>query len=351
MRSISKIDVKSMLHAELKEYFQSFGESKYRAEQVFTWLHKGAKSFHEMTNLPLKLRNKLEAEFYITVPEISVKQVSKLDGTIKYLWRLIDGASVESVVMQYEHGYSVCVSSQVGCRMGCVFCASAIGGLIRNLTASEIVDQVLFAQIDTGIKISNVVIMGMGEPLDNFCNVMRFIELINHPLGMNIGARHIVLSTCGITKYIDKLADHSIQLSLAVSLHAPDDDTRRSLMPVARESTVDELLSACARFGKTSGRRVTIEYVLIDGVNDSENHARLLARKLIKSGCHLNIILHNSIPGSELKASSQKNVSSFADVLKKSNINYTIRRRLGNDIDASCGQLRLREELRMSNET
>ena len=339
---IIKKDIKSMSLEGLKEYFVSIGERAFRGEQVFKWLHEGITSFAEMTNLPSMLRARLDDEFYITFPYIHERHVSKLDGTIKYLWRLTDGAYIESAVMSYEHGYSVCISTQVGCRMGCVFCASAIAGLERNLAASEMLDQVLFTQIDIGKRISNVVLMGIGEPLDNFENVIRFLELINHPDGLGIGARHITLSTCGVIEYIDKLVKYDIQLTLAISLHAADDETRRYLMPASRDCTVDDLLAVCVDYFRKTGRRVTYEYALIAGVNDSTGHAETLARKLRNTGCHLNIILLNNISERGFSASCQKTARAFTDILKKNGINYTFRRRLGGDIDASCGQLRHR---------
>ena len=339
---MEKIDIKSKLPDEITGILESMGEKAFRGEQVFRWLHGGVRSFDEMTNLPARLRERLGCEFYITAPGIAAKQVSGIDGTVKYLWRLADGVMIESVVMEYEHGTSVCISTQAGCRMGCAFCASTIGGLVRDLSASEMIDQVLFSQIDIGRRISSIVLMGIGEPLDNFDNVMRFAVLANNPIGLNIGARHIVLSTCGITKYIDKLAGCGIQLSLAVSLHAPDDDTRRLLMPVAHEITVSGLLAACSRYSDKTGRRVTYEYALIDGVNDTAKHAGELSRKLKNSGAHLNIITLSDVPGRRFKPSSRKAADAFARELKRNGINYTVRRKLGADIEASCGQLRNR---------
>ena len=339
-----KIDIKSMLPSELKEYFESIGEKSYRAGQVFRWLHGGAKDFSEMTNLPETLRRRLGNECTITYPKLIEKQESKKDGTKKYLWGLYDSNTVESVVMGYAHGFTVCVSTQAGCRMGCAFCASTAGGLIRNLSASEIIDQVFFSQIDSGVRVSNVVLMGIGEPLDNFDNVIRFIKLITHSDGINIGARHITLSTCGIIENIDKLAEYDIQLSLAVSLHAPDDITRSRLMPINKTTGVDELLRACNNYFLSTGRRISYEYALIDGVNDSPGHAASLSRKLENTGSHLNLILLNSIPEHTLQASSSGRVKAFTEVLDKKGVNYTVRRRLGGDIDASCGQLRSRRE-------
>ena len=337
---MTKQDIKSMLPEELKDYFESIGERAFRAGQVFRWLHNGARTFGEMTDLPETLRIRLENEFTLVVPEILEKQVSRLDGTVKYLWRLWDGNTVESVVMDNKYGFTICISTQVGCRMGCVFCASAIGGLIRDLKPSEMLDQVQFLQMDIGKRISNIVLMGIGEPLDNFENVMRFLTLINHPAGMNIGQRHITLSTCGILEMIDKLAEYDIQSSLAVSLHAPDDETRSRLMPINRKTGVDRLLRTCAMYASKTGRRVSYEYALISGVNDTPRHAEILAKKLKNTGSHLNLILLNNVPERAFQPSSPMSVKAFTGFLKKSGVNFTVRRRLGGDIDASCGQLR-----------
>jgi len=329
-----------MLLQELSDYFDLIGERAFRAGQVFRWLHSGVKSFQEMTNLPEKLRVKLDGEFYISVPLLVKKQVSRIDTTIKYLWSMPDHSANESVVMEYAHGNTVCVSTQVGCRMGCVFCASTRGGLVRNLMASEILDQVIFSQIESGKTISNIVLMGIGEPLDNFDNVTRFLALIGHPAGMNIGARHISISTCGIVENIDKLANYDIQWTLTISLHAPDDETRTFLMPVNRAIGVDRLLEACGGYFRRTGRRVSYEYALIDGVNDTLRHAGMLAGKLENTGSHLNLILLSNVSESTLRASPPEKVKAFTGLLKQRNINYTIRRSLGADIDASCGQLR-----------
>ena len=339
---MKKTDIKSMLLSELIEYFSAAGERSYRAEQVYRWLHCGAKSFSEMTNISEKLREKLDNEFYITVPEIAKKQISQRDGTIKYLWQMTDGSAIESVVMEYTYGNTVCVSTQVGCRMGCVFCASSGGGLIRNLTSSEILDQILFSQIDSGKHISNIVMMGIGEPLDNLDNVTRFLKLVTHSSGMNIGARHISISTCGIIENIDKLADNDIQLTLSVSLHAPDDETRTRLMPVNRATGVDRLFETCNRYYQKTGRRVSYEYAMIDGVNDTLHHAGMLVGKLKSTGSHLNLIMLNNVTGSSLRVSTPENVKAFTRLLDQKGVNYTIRRSLGGDIDASCGQLRRR---------
>jgi len=337
-----KTDIKSMLLEELETYFKSIGERSFRAKQVFIWLHSGAGSFSEMTNLPESLRAKLDAELYITKPTPIDTQVSQIDGTIKYLWQLHDGSTVESVVMNYSYGNTVCISSQVGCRMGCAFCASSIGGLIRNLTASEMLDQVLFSQSQSGHKISNVVLMGIGEPLDNFDNLIRFLSLINHPSGMNIGSRRISISTSGIVENIDKLADYGIQSTLTVSLHAPDDITRTQLMPINREYGVDRLLKTCDSYFAKTGRRVSYEYAMIDGINDTSQQAELLAKKLRKSGSHVNIIPMSEVPERTLCGSSPEKIKNFVRILKERGINCTVRRSLGKDITASCGQLRVR---------
>ena len=331
-----------MLLSELEEYFVSEDERTYRAGQVFKWLHSGTTAFEDMTNLPETLRRKLDSSFFISCPELAAKQISGLDGTIKYLWRMRDGNAVESVIMKYRHGYTICISTQAGCRMGCTFCASTIGGLERNLTASELEDQVLFSQIDSGARISNVVLMGIGEPLDNFDNVLRFLKTINHPEGMSIGARHITISTCGIIENIDKLAKYDLQLTLTVSLHAPDDETRSRLMPINKTTGVNRLFDACGRYFRDTGRRVSFEYAMIHGVNDSTDQANLLAEMLKNTGSHLNLILLNNVSGSPLEASSPGNVKAFIKVLMQKGVNYTVRRRLGGDIEAACGQLRRR---------
>ena len=262
-------DILSMLPVEIEQELQQLGEPKYRAKQIFSWLGRGVRDFDAMSDLPKPLRDKLGAEFDLYRPKVLSKQVSKLDGTIKYLWELYDGNAVETVVMSYKHGNTVCVSSQVGCRQGCAFCASTIGGLVRGLRPSEILDEVMFSQIDSGKPISNIVLMGIGEPLDNFDNVMRFLELVNHPQGMNIGMRHISLSTCGITEKFDELAERDLQITLSVSLHAPDDETRSRLMPANRGRGVDELMKCCRRYYEKTGRRISFEYAMIDSVSST----------------------------------------------------------------------------------
>ena len=337
-----KRDIKSMLTWELEEYFVSIGEQPYRAQQIFSWLHCGTTTFTNMTNLSLTLRKKLDNEFFITSPELILKQISKIDGTIKYLWRVRENDAIECVLMEYSHGNSLCISTQVGCKMGCILCASALDGFKRNLTASEMLDQVLFSQLDAEKRISNVVLMGIGEPLDNFDNVIRFVQLINHPLGINIGSRRLTLSTCGIIENIDRLSEYDVQLTLAISLHAPDDETRSYLMPINRITGVEKLLEASERYFNKTGRRITYEYALIDGVNDSTQQATLLSRLLRKTASHLNLILLNDVREHTFKASSSKSVKAFIDILNQNNLNYTMRRSLGEDIGASCGQLRRR---------
>ena len=335
-----KKNIKSMLKTEIAAEFAEMGLPSFRAGQVFKWLHSGCRSFDEMTNLSKDLRSALEQSYYITVPGILKKQESKIDGTIKYLWELYDGNSVESVLMKYEHGYTICISTQVGCRMGCAFCASTLGGLVRSLEPSEMLDQVLFAQLDAGCRISNIVLMGIGEPLDNFENVLRFLELVNNKEGLNIGMRHISLSTCGLAEKVDKLADYNLQLTLSVSLHAPDDETRSKIMPVNKKYNVDTLLSSCRRYFEKTGRRISFEYSMIHGVNDTLYHANLLADRLAGTGSHVNLILLNNVEERPLKPSTKEDLKKFMQILKERGINATVRRRLGSDIDASCGQLR-----------
>ena len=339
-----KQDLKSMNHAEIAQALKELGEPAFRAKQVFTWLHKGAKSFDEMTNLSKDLRRKLDEQYYITVPEVVRKQQSAKDGTIKYLWRLRDGNCVETVLMRYHHGNSVCISSEVGCAMGCVFCASTKGGLVRRLTPSEMVDQVLFTSLDSGLEISNIVLMGIGEPLDNYETVLRFLELINSPDGMNIGMRHISLSTCGLVDKIGRLAEEKLQLTLSVSLHAPLDEIRTTIMPVNKKYPVDTLLAACREYFQKTGRRISFEYAMIRDVNDSVEIAEVLAKKLSGIAAHVNLIPLNNIEESPLKPSTRKAVLEFQQTLEKHGIPATVRRTLGSDIDASCGQLRRKYE-------
>ena len=333
-------DILSMLPQEIEAELAALGEPKYRAKQIFEWLGRGVRDFDGMTNLPGALREKLKAEYRLYKPKVLSKQVSKIDGTIKYLWELYDGNAVETVVMSYKHGNTVCVSSQVGCRQGCAFCASTIGGLVRCLEASEILDEVLFSQMDSGMPISNIVLMGIGEPLDNFDNVMRFLELVNHPQGMNIGMRHISLSTCGITERFDDLAARDMQITLSVSLHAPDDETRSRLMPANRGRGVDKLMECCRSYYQKTGRRISFEYAMIDGVNDTEYHAHLLAKRAKYVGAHVNLIPLNHVEEREFKPSTAGHMKAFMKILENEGVNVTVRRKLGGDVDASCGQLR-----------
>ena len=333
-----KIDLKSMTIPEIEDYLVRLGEPKFRAKQIFVWMNKGVTSFDEMTNISKALREKLKEQCTLTALRVERKQVSRLDGTIKYLWRLEDDNCVETVLMRYKHGNTVCVSSEIGCAMGCAFCASTIGGLVRRLTPAEILSQAIFTQKDSGLPISNIVLMGIGEPLDNFDNVMRFLELVNHPDGMNIGMRHISLSTCGLTEKIDKLADLQLQLTLSVSLHAPDDETRSQIMPVNRAVGVEKLMASCRSYFEKTGRRISYEYAMIDGVNDSDAQADLLAARLKGMPSHVNLIPLNDVRESKLKPS--KRVAAFQKRLESHGITATVRRKLGGDIDASCGQLR-----------
>ena len=335
-----KQDLKSMTLAEMQDAFAAIGEPKFRAKQVFTWLHRGAVSFDAMTNLSKPLREKLDGLYYITAPSVARKQVSKLDGTIKYLWELSDGNCVETVLMRYHYGNTVCISTEVGCRMGCAFCASTIGGLVRRLEPYEMLDEVLFTQVDSGLPISHIVLMGIGEPLDNFDNVMRFLELVNSPEGMNISMRHISLSTCGLVPKIDELAKRKLQLTLSVSLHAPNDEVRDRIMPVNKAYPSEELLAACRRYYQATSRRISFEYAMIDGVNDRPEDAKELLRRLKGLPAHFNLIPLNHVEESPLKPSTRAAVAAFQNILEDGGVTATVRRTLGGDIDASCGQLR-----------
>ena len=296
-------DLKSKTLPELTDFLKSMGQPAFRGKQVFTWLHRGVRSFEEMTNLPKALRDQLAETCVITAPTVARKQVSALDGTRKYLWELSDGNCIETVLMQYHHGNTVCISSQVGCRMGCAFCASTIAGKVRDLTPSEMLDQVLFTQLDSGLEISNIVLMGIGEPMDNLANVLRFLELVNHPDGLNIGMRHISLSTCGVIPGIRRLAELGLQLTLSVSLHAPDSETRSKIMPVNRAYDVEELFDACHDYFQKTGRRISFEYAMIDGVNDHDWQADLISQKLRGMPGHVNLIPLNDVAESPFKPS------------------------------------------------
>lgn len=332
------IDLGSMTPEELAAWLKGQGEPAFRAKQIFHWLYRGVTSFDEMSDLSKALRQKLAGQCFLTVPKVARKQVSKLDGTIKYLWELSDGNCIETVLMRYKHGNTVCISCQVGCRMGCAFCASTLAGKVRDLTPAEMIAQVLFTQLDSGEPVSNIVLMGIGEPLDNFDTVMKFLTLVNHPEGLNIGMRHISLSTCGLTDKIDKLAQRGLQLTLSVSLHAPDDETRSKIMPVNRSVGVEKLMDTCRRYFQTTGRRISYEYAMIDGVNDSDWQADLLASRLKGTPGHVNLIPLNDVEESPLKPS--RRVAAFQKRLERHGVTVTVRRKLGGDIDASCGQLR-----------
>ena len=333
-----KQDIKSMTLEEISQALKEMGEPAFRGKQIFTWLHRGVRSFGDMTNVSKSLREKLEEAYYIDVPQVARKQVSKLDGTIKYLWELGDGNCIETVLMQYHHGNTVCISSQVGCRMGCAFCASTLGGKVRDLRPSEMLDQVLFTQLDSGLPISNIVLMGIGEPMDNLDTVLRFLELVNHPDGLNIGMRHISLSTCGVLPGIRRLADLGLQLTLSVSLHAPDTETRNKIMPVNRAYDVEDLFRECHDYFEKTGRRISFEYAMIDGVNDHDWQADLIAQKIKGMPGHVNLIPLNDVRESPFKPS--KRIRAFQQRLESHGVTATVRRSLGGDIDASCGQLR-----------
>ncbi len=339
------IDLYSMLPSELEEYFISIGEPKFRAKQVFARLHKGER-ISEITNLSKALRERLSAETTDTLPTVAEKLVSKLDGTVKYLFSLYDGACIESVFMRYKHGNTLCISSQVGCRMGCKFCASTIGGRVRDLLPSELLGQIIAAERDSGERISNIVMMGIGEPLDNYDNVIKFLRLVNHPDGLNIGYRHISLSTCGVVSGIEKLANESFPITLSISLHAANDAARSEIMPINNKWCIAELLSACVDYYKTTGRRISFEYTLISGKNDSEADAielaNLLKNAFRESGAplHVNLIRVNEVKETGFKKGSAESVNAFAKMLESRGITATVRRRLGSDVNAACGQLR-----------
>ena len=335
-------DIKSLTIEELTSLMVSMGEKPFRARQVYSWMHKHlVSSYDQMSNLPKSLREKLSA-WPLTVLEKLAVQVSALDGTRKYLFRLSDGNVIESVLMRYQHGNSVCISSQAGCRMGCRFCASGIGGLVRSLTASEMLDQVYRIQEDTGERVSNVVVMGTGEPLDNYENLLRFIRILTGPEGLTISQRNITVSTCGLVPKIHDLAEEKLAITLAISLHAPNDEKRRELMPVANKYSIEELLDACRVYFEKTGRRITFEYSLVSGVNDREAEARELAGRIADLNCHVNLIPVNPVKERTYRRSLRPDVEKFKNILEKCGINVTIRREMGADIDGACGQLRRR---------
>lgn len=335
-----KINLRALLPGEIAEELKAMGQPAYRAKQVFDWVSRGAESFDEMTNLPKQLRSALDGKYYLYAPKVERKQVSDEDGTVKYLWGLRDGNAVETVVMRYHYGNSICISTQVGCRQGCAFCASTIGGLVRNLDAGEMLEEVMFSEKESGLNIGHIVLMGIGEPLDNFDNVMKFLQLVNHPDGMNIGMRHISLSTCGLTEKFDKLAEYNLQSTLSVSLHAPDDETRSKIMPANRGRGVARLMDSCEAYFKKTGRRISFEYAMIDGVNDSDEQALLLAKHARRVSAHVNLIPLNHVDERSFEPTPPERLKEFKKLLEREGVNVTVRRRLGGDIDASCGQLR-----------
>ena len=319
---------------------QQLGEPAFRAKQIFSWCAKGVASIDEMSNLSKPLRETLKRRCLLTAPVILRRQQSKKDGTIKYLFGLHDGNAVESVLMRYEHGTSLCISSQVGCRMGCSFCASTIGGLVRNLSSGELLDQVLFAAKDSGQRIDSIVLMGIGEPFDNYDNVIQFFKLVNHKDGVNLGLRHISVSTCGLVPGIDRLALEGMPVTLSISLHAPNNSLRSAMMPVNRQYPIELLLAAARRYAKSTGRKVYIEYTMISGKNDSPEHAKELGALLRGMLCHVNLIPLNSVEGKSGVSSDRAAIDCFAQVLNGYGVTSTVRRKLGDDIDAACGQLR-----------
>ncbi len=340
-----KKDIKSLNYTELKDEIESLGEKSFKAGQIYTWLHKkGASDFDEMTDISKELREKLKKSYDIYNCSIEKKLVSVYDDTVKYLFRLNDGELIESVVMKYKYGYTICVSSQVGCKMGCTFCASGIAGFIRNLQPSEILSQIYTAQRDLNIRISHIVMMGVGEPLDNFDNVMKFLSIISDEKGLNIGMRNISLSTCGVVSGIYELMSKKLQLTLSVSLHAPNNSIRSRTMPVNNRWNVEVLLKACRDYTEHTSRRISFEYAMINGVNDSDVCAHELGRKLKGMLCHVNLIPVNSVKERDYTKSSDNRIKSFIKILEKYGINTTVRRTLGSDINASCGQLRRGEK-------
>lgn len=342
---MEKTDIKSMRPHELQTALQALELPKFRAAQVYKWLHvQGAQRFDEMTDLSKALRETLDNAFVIRNAEIALKRVSETDGTVKYLYRLCDGETVEAVLMQYHHGYSICISTQVGCKMGCTFCATGQSGFTRDLTPSEMLSEIHTAQRDAGIRISNVVLMGMGEPLDNYQNVLRFLELVSSENGINIGMRHISLSTCGLVDKICDLAEKRLQLTLSVSLHAPNDLIRSRTMPVNKKWNVGEVLKSCRYYAKLTGRRISFEYAMISGVNDSDGCAAELANALGGMLCHVNLIPVNDVTGTGYHKSKEERLRKFSAILQKRGITATVRRTLGSDIEASCGQLRRRNQ-------
>lgn len=332
------IDILSLTPEELHTEVKRMDLPSYRSKQIFQWLSRGIRDFSQMTNLPISLRTQLGEHFALYCPKPLRRQVSKEDGTMKFLWELNDGNSVETVLMRYQYGNSVCISSQVGCRQGCAFCASTIGGLIRNLTAGEMLDEVLFTELESGEKVSNIVLMGIGEPMDNLDQVLQFLRLISHPDGRNIGLRHITISTCGLPEGMFRLASENLPVTLSVSLHAPDDKTRSEIMPSNRG--IGTVMEMCRNYIEKTGRRISFEYSMIQGINDSDLQALQLAALSREIGAHVNLIPLNHVEERKLTPSTPARIRQFQSILEKEGVNVTVRRSLGGDIDASCGQLR-----------
>ncbi len=339
-----KTDLLSMFPEELSQFCVELGQPKYRGKQIFEGLYKGKRDFSEFSNLPKDFREKLAENAFIPTASIKRKLVSAIDGTVKYLYEMHDGETVESVFMRYHHGNTMCISTQVGCRMGCAFCASTKAGLVRSLMPSEMLLQILEAERDLGERVSNIVLMGMGEPLDNYDNVIKFLKLVNNESGLNVGLRHISLSTCGLVDKMDRLADEGLPITLSVSLHAPNDEKRRQTMPIANRYSVKELIDACKRYIEKTGRRISFEYALISGVNDSKEDAHELGKLLSGMLCHLNLIPVNPIKEKNFVRSEKNAIKLFTETVELYKINVTVRRKLGSDINASCGQLRADEK-------
>ena len=338
MKYLPDMDIK-----ELEQLLLNAGQQKFRAKQIFSWIARGARDFDEMTDLSKQFRQELKLFARVSSLNIRKKLESSVDGTVKYLFDLPDGNIIESVLMKYQHGYTACISSQIGCKMGCTFCASTIAGYRRDLSAGEMLEQILAIQRDSGVRVGNVVIMGIGEPFDNYEQVLKFLRLAHEPEGLNIGYRHMTVSTCGLVPEILRFADENMQVNLAVSLHAPNDRMRAAIMPVARKYAIDKIIEACKIYTEKTSRRVTFEYALIEGVNDSPEHAGELARRLKGMLCHVNLIPVNTVKGIDYRQSGRKHVESFAGQLLRNGIETTVRRELGADINAACGQLRRSE--------
>lgn len=337
------INLNDLTFEQLQDVIAEVGEPKFRAKQIFSWFALGVTDFDQMTNISKATKEKLSSKYSIATVKIFKKFQSNIDETVKYLLQLNDGSIVESVAMKYKHGISLCLSTQCGCYMGCKFCASTIGGKERDLTAGEILGQAALLQADLGERISNIVLMGIGEPLDNYDNVVTFLKNVNSENGMNIGFRHISLSTCGLVDKINMLANEKMPITLSVSLHAPDDETRNKIMPINKKYNVESLIACCKNYIESTGRRISFEYILIDGVNDTYEHAKRLACLTKNMLCHINLIPANFVPESGLVKSSKENVIKFQNALESFGVNVTIRRTLGSDIEASCGQLRRNE--------